>query len=70
VVVSPWADVTIDGEPVGQTPLSRLTLAAGPHTVLLTHPEYQPYPRKILVKSGEMARFTVDLAQDGVRARP
>jgi serine/threonine protein kinase len=70
VVVSPWADVTVDGEPVGQTPLSRLSLAPGPHTVRLTHPEFQPYPRKVTVRSGETTRLAVDLAQDGVRARP
>ena len=70
VVVSPWADVTVDGESMGQTPLARLSLAPGPHTVRLTHPEYQPYPRKVVVKSGETTRLAVDLAQDGVRARP
>ena len=70
VVVSPWADVTIDGEPAGQTPLSRLSLAPGPHTVRLTHPAFQPYPRKVVVRSGETIRLAVDLAQDGVRARP
>jgi len=70
VVVSPWADVMIDGEPVGQTPLARISLLPGAHTVRLTHPEFQPYPRKVLVKSGETTRLAVDLRQDGVRARP
>jgi serine/threonine protein kinase len=70
LVVSPWADVTIDGVSAGQTPLAKLALAPGPHTVRLTHPEYQPYPRRVVVKSAETTRLTVDLAQDGVRARP
>jgi serine/threonine protein kinase len=70
VVVSPWADVTIDGEPAGQTPLSRLSLAPGTHTVRLTNPEFQPYPRKVSVRSGETTRLSVNLAEDGVRARP
>jgi serine/threonine-protein kinase len=70
VTVSPWADVTIDGEPMGQTPLARLSLAPGAHTVRLTHPAYQPYPRKVVVRSGETTRLAVDLAQDGVPARP
>jgi serine/threonine protein kinase len=70
VVVSPWADVTVDGKPAGQTPLARLSLAPGPHTVRLHHPEYQPYPRKIVVRSGETIRLAVDLSQDGVRIRP
>jgi predicted Ser/Thr protein kinase len=70
VVVSPWANVAIDGEPAGQTPLARVSLAAGAHTVRLTHPDYQPYPRRVVVKSGETTRLAVDLTQDGVRARP
>jgi len=70
VVVSPWADVTVDGKPAGQTPLARLSLAPGPHTVRLNHPEYQPYPRKIVVRSGETTRLVIDLAQDGVRVQP
>ena len=70
VVVSPWADVTIDGQPVGQTPLARISLAPGAHTVRLVHPEFQPYPRTVVVKSGETTRLAVDLRQDGVRARP
>jgi serine/threonine protein kinase len=70
LLVSPWADVTIDGVSAGQTPLAKLPLAPGPHTVRLTHPEYQPYPRRVVVKSAETTRLTVDLAQDGVRAHP
>jgi serine/threonine-protein kinase len=67
VVVSPWADVTIDGQPAGQTPLGRIPLPPGPHTVRLTHPAFHPYPRRVTVRSGETTRITVDLAQDGVR---
>ncbi len=70
VVVSPWANVTIDGEIAGQTPLARISLAPGAHTVRLTHPEFQAYPRKIVVKSGETTRLAVDLTQDAVRVRP
>ncbi|HSD27535.1 MAG TPA: serine/threonine-protein kinase [Vicinamibacteria bacterium] len=67
VVVSPWADVTIDGQSAGQTPLVRIPLPPGPHTVRLTHPAFHPYPRRVTVRSGETTRLTVDLAQDGVR---
>lgn len=67
VVVSPWADVAIDGQPAGQTPLGRIRLPPGAHTVRLSHPAFQPYPRKVMVRSGETTRITVDLAQDGIR---
>ena len=67
VVVSPWADVAIDGQPAGQTPLGRITLSPGAHTVRLSHPAFQPYPRRVMVRSGETTKLSVDLAQDGVR---
>jgi serine/threonine-protein kinase len=69
VVARPWADVSVDGVPRGQTPLGRIPLPPGPHAVLLTHPDYQPYPRRVTIHAGETARLTVDLAADGVRRR-
>jgi len=69
VVARPWADVSVDGIPRGQTPLGRIPLPPGPHAVLLTHPDYQPYPRRVTIRPGETFRFTVDLAIDGVRRR-
>jgi eukaryotic-like serine/threonine-protein kinase len=70
VVVRPWADVSVDGIPRGETPLGRIALPPGPHQVLLTHPDYQPYPRRITVVPGETLRLVVDLRVDGVRRRP
>jgi serine/threonine-protein kinase len=69
VVVRPWADVSVDGVPRGQTPLGRMALPPGPHAVLLTHPDYQPYPRRLTIRPDETFRLTVDLATDGVRRR-
>ena len=69
VVARPWADVSVDGVPRGQTPLARIALPAGSHAVLLTHPDYQPYPRRVTIRPGETLRLTVDLATDGVRRR-
>jgi serine/threonine-protein kinase len=69
VVVRPWADVAIDGVVVGQTPLRRIPLAPGPHSVLLSHPDFQPFPRRVTIREGETFRLTVDLATEGVRRR-
>ncbi|HSD26047.1 MAG TPA: serine/threonine-protein kinase [Vicinamibacteria bacterium] len=69
VVARPWADVSVDGVPRGQTPLARIPLRPGPHAVLLTHPDYQPYPRRVTIRPGETFRLSVDLAADGVRRR-
>ncbi len=70
VMVTPWADVRIDDVPVGQTPLKALPLPPGPHSVLLTHPNYQPYPRRVTIRAGETFRLEVDLRSDGVRRAP
>ncbi len=70
MLVRPWADVSIDGVPVGQTPLKALPLPPGPHSVLLTHPDYNPYPRRVTIRSGETFRLVLDLPVDGVRRAP
>ena len=67
VVVRPWADVSVDGVPIGQTPLKEVPLEPGPHQVLLTHPDYRPFPRRVSIRPGETLRLVVDLRVDGVR---
>jgi serine/threonine-protein kinase len=67
VLVTPWADVNVDGEPRGQTPLARIPLAPGPHDVRLSHPDYAPFPRRVVIRSGETFRLVVDLPTEGVR---
>jgi hypothetical protein len=46
-----------------------MPLSPGPHAVLLTHPDYQPYPRRVTIRPGETLRLIVDLTTDGVRRR-
>jgi serine/threonine protein kinase len=70
VLVTPWADVTIDAVPVGQTPLAGITLQVGPHVVLLTHPDYQSYTRRVTIRAGETSRLVIDLSTEGVRRTP
>jgi len=69
VGVTPWADVAIDGVIVGQTPMPRVPLSAGVHDLLLSHPDYQPFPRRVTIRAGETLRLVVDLTSDGVRRR-
>ncbi len=67
VVVRPWANVIVDGRPMGTTPLDRIELAAGTRTVRLEHPLYEPFETKVRVRAGETARLDVDFAKEGVR---
>jgi serine/threonine-protein kinase len=69
VVVKPWADISIDGVPRGQTPLARIEVTPGTHQIVLTHPMYQPWVRRVVVAPGETARLDVDLSVDAVRRR-
>lgn len=69
VLVMPWADVTVDGVVMGQTPLKPFPLIPGPHDVLLVHPDFQPFRRRVTIRSGQTFRLTVDLASEGVRRR-
>jgi hypothetical protein len=46
----PWAKITIDGKPSGETPMDKpVELADGPHTVKFEHPFYVPVERSITV---------------------
>jgi hypothetical protein len=36
---TPWSQVSADGTPLGQTPIVRAKLPAGPHTLVLTNSE-------------------------------
>jgi serine/threonine protein kinase len=39
ISVSPWGEVSVDGRPVGMTPLPPLTLAPGPHSITVRNPD-------------------------------
>ena len=61
----PWASVSIDGAPVGDTPLANLALAAGPHDVVFKHPEFGERRLKVTVTAGTPLRVTTDLRSNG-----
>src|SRR5262245_18260700 len=67
VQVTPWADVAIDNRFVDQTPMPPIPLEPGAHDVLLTHPDFRPYPRRVTIRAGEKFRLVVDLTVDGIR---
>ena len=68
VTAIPWADVRVDGALLGQTPL-RVSLSAGSHAVLLTHPDYEPFPRRVQIPAEGTVRLTLSWPTDGVRRR-
>jgi PEGA domain-containing protein len=47
----PWADVWVDGKPVGQTPIANLSLPIGPHEVVFRHPQFPDQRSTWMVKA-------------------
>jgi len=67
VVVKPWANVSIDGREVGQTPFDSVSLSAGQHHVHIDHPLWKPVERDVVVHAGQAERLAIDLSAVGVR---
>jgi hypothetical protein len=68
VVVSPWAEVRVDGEKIGTTPLEApLELSVGKHALGLEHPDYFPLNREVTVQAGETTRVEIDLTWEGFK---
>ncbi|HZT77660.1 MAG TPA: PEGA domain-containing protein [Vicinamibacterales bacterium] len=57
----PWADVTVDGNPVGQTPIGTLTLPIGPHEIVFRHPDLGEQHQAVTVSLKMPARVSVDM---------
>jgi eukaryotic-like serine/threonine-protein kinase len=61
VMATPWAEVSVDGQRIDVTPIGRpIPLPAGPHFVILRHPNAPPERRAITVSAGETT--TLDVA--------
>jgi hypothetical protein len=67
VLARPWARISVDGRPEVMTPLPQMALRPGPHSVVLSHPDYQDYRRKVTIRPGEVLRLNLDWATQGVR---
>lgn len=57
----PWADVWIDGAPVGQTPIANLVQTIGSHDVQFRHPELGTRTMRVIVSLKEPARIAMDM---------
>jgi hypothetical protein len=59
----PWADVWIDGSPVGTTPLANLNFKVGTHQVILRHPTLGERQQTVLVKAVTPTRIGVNFSR-------
>jgi hypothetical protein len=58
VNAQPWAEVSIDGRPVGETPLANLSVPVGEHDVVFRHPELGERRQRITVRADAPTRVS------------
>jgi serine/threonine-protein kinase len=63
VNAQPWAEVTLNGRPVGTTPLANLTVPIGSHEIVFRHPQLGERRRSVTVTASTPARIGLDLRQ-------
>jgi hypothetical protein len=60
---TPWAEVLVDGQRVGETPLGNIQLPIGPHEVRFRHPQLGEQVRTVMITTGTPGRLSVDMKQ-------
>lgn len=58
----PWANVIINNQPIGATPLTAaISLESGRHTIIFDNPNYLPYVETIEILPGERKKIDVTI---------
>ena len=57
----PWATVSVDGRPLGDTPIANASLSIGGHAVTFSHPTLGERTATVTVRLGAVNRVSVDL---------
>jgi hypothetical protein len=60
---TPWAEVFVDGQRLGETPLGNVQLVVGSHEVRFKHPQLGEQVRTVVVTTGAPGRLSVDMKQ-------
>jgi hypothetical protein len=58
---APWADVWVDGDRLGETPIGNVNLPIGNHEVVFRHPELGEQRHTVTVTLNGPARLSVDM---------
>jgi hypothetical protein len=58
VNASPWGELYIDGQFIGNTPKANLDLSPGRHTIRVVRDGFEPFERQLDVASGQVVRLT------------
>jgi hypothetical protein len=57
----PWAEVTIDGDKVGETPIGSLSVPIGTHEIVFRHPDLGERRTTATVTTGAATRVSMDM---------
>jgi PEGA domain-containing protein len=58
---SPWAEVWVDGNRVGETPIGNLSIPIGPHEIVFRHPQFGEKRHAVSVTLNGPTRVSVDM---------
>jgi hypothetical protein len=61
VNAQPWAEVWVDGERIGETPIGNLQLTIGSHSLLFRHPELGEQHHNVSITLKGPTRLSVDM---------
>jgi hypothetical protein len=63
VNATPWADVSVDGQSIGTTPLGNVSVAVGTHEIVWRHPQFGEKRRSVVIGAQSPVRLTMDMAR-------
>ncbi len=67
LMIVPEAEVLLDGRSIGVVGQRDIPLSPGQHRVEVFHPDYQPLPRLVTIRSAEATTLLLDLHEKGIR---
>ena len=59
VNAQPWAEISLDGQAKGDTPLANLSVSVGEHEIVFRHPELGERRQTVVVRADQPARASV-----------
>ena len=59
----PWAEISVDGTNVGQTPIANIQVAVGAHEMVFRHPQLGERKQNVVVTATGPNRIAVDLTK-------
>jgi hypothetical protein len=61
----PWAEVWVDGQRAGETPIAKLPMLLGTHDIVFKHPQHPERRLTTTIKASSPAALSVDFSKPG-----